>query len=100
MIITPSRDWVPMLLMTSYFVVIVSHWFVEIYAKEFATRDYHLVLEVITLIVRNIVEGVRFIVYHNGLFCPCCGMTLRLTPTSRECKEIHKRKASRIETIA
>jgi predicted amidophosphoribosyltransferase len=39
--------------------------------------------------------------YHNGLFCPCCGMQLRLTPSSRECKEIlRKRKASRIEKVA
>jgi predicted amidophosphoribosyltransferase len=39
--------------------------------------------------------------YHDGLFCPCCGMQLRLTPSSRACKEIlRKRKASRIGTIA
>src|SRR5919199_768440 len=39
--------------------------------------------------------------YHNGLFCPCCDMQLRLTPSSRECKEIlGKRKASRIQTLA
>jgi hypothetical protein len=39
--------------------------------------------------------------HHNGFFCPCCGMQLRLTPSNRECKEIlRKRKASRIETIA
>jgi predicted amidophosphoribosyltransferase len=32
--------------------------------------------------------------YHDGLFCPCCGMQLRLTPSSRRCKEIlRKRKA-------
>ena len=34
--------------------------------------------------------------YHNGLFCPCCGMQLRLrpTPSSRECKEVlRKRRA-------
>jgi hypothetical protein len=44
----------------NYFVLIVPHWFAKTYAKEFATRDYHLVLEVITLMVRNIVESVRF----------------------------------------
>jgi hypothetical protein len=33
--------------------------------------------------------------HHDGLFCPCCGMQLRLTPSSRECKEIlRKRKAT------
>jgi hypothetical protein len=43
-----------------FFVSNVPHWFVETYVKEFATIDYHLVLEVITLMVKNIVEGVRF----------------------------------------
>jgi SMC interacting uncharacterized protein involved in chromosome segregation len=40
-------------------------------------------------------------IHHDGLFCPCCGMQLRLTPSSRRCKEIlRKRKASQIETVA
>jgi hypothetical protein len=34
--------------------------FAEIYVKEFALREPRLVLEVITLMVRNTVEGVRF----------------------------------------
>jgi hypothetical protein len=39
--------------------------------------------------------------HHDGLFCLCCGMQLRLTPSSRESKEIlGRRKASRIETVA
>jgi hypothetical protein len=42
------------------FSLLAPHWFAKIYAKEFATREYHLVLEVIILMVRNIVEGVRF----------------------------------------
>jgi predicted amidophosphoribosyltransferase len=25
--------------------------------------------------------------YHNGTFCPCCGMALKATPTSRKDKE-------------
>jgi uncharacterized paraquat-inducible protein A len=25
--------------------------------------------------------------YHNGGFCPCCGMALRLSPTARKDKE-------------
>jgi hypothetical protein len=49
-----------MSLMTLYFVPIVPHWFAETYAKESAIREHHLVLEVIILMVRNIVEGVRF----------------------------------------
>jgi hypothetical protein len=39
--------------------------------------------------------------YNNGLFCPCCGMQLGLTPSSRGCKEILlKRKDSLMETLA
>jgi hypothetical protein len=38
----------------------VPHWFAETYVKEFATREHHLVLEVITLMVRNTVEDVKF----------------------------------------
>ena len=38
----------------------VPPWFAKIYVKEFATREHHLVLEVITLMVRNIAEDVRF----------------------------------------
>jgi hypothetical protein len=36
----------------------------------------------------------RYEVYicHDGLFCPCCGMQLRLTPSSRECKEYLERE--------
>jgi len=25
--------------------------------------------------------------YHNGMFCPCCGMQLRTTPIDKEDKE-------------
>ncbi|MFL6462560.1 MAG: hypothetical protein ACJ71J_16725 [Nitrososphaeraceae archaeon] len=25
--------------------------------------------------------------YNEGMFCPCCGMQLRLTPSNREGKE-------------
>jgi uncharacterized Zn finger protein (UPF0148 family) len=25
--------------------------------------------------------------YHNGTFCPCCGMQLRTTPIDKESKE-------------
>jgi len=79
---------------------------------------------VFSLVCRNICERIRYrrisfgtggnysdgkkycrryevYMYHTGLFCPCCGMQLRLTSSSRECKEIlRKRKASGIETIA
>jgi hypothetical protein len=33
--------------------------------------------------------------YNNSMFCPCCGMQLRLSPSSREYKEIlRERKAT------
>ena len=76
------------------------------------------------LVGTNICEGIRFkrtsfgaggnyfdgkkycrryevYVHYEGLFCPCYGMQLRLTLSSRECKEIlRKRKASLIEMVA
>jgi hypothetical protein len=30
--------------------------------------------------------------YNDSMFCPCCGMQLRLTPSSRRCKEILRKK--------
>jgi hypothetical protein len=30
--------------------------------------------------------------YNESAFCPCCGMQLRLTPSSRRCKEILREK--------
>jgi hypothetical protein len=45
------------------------------------------VQQVIILTVRNTVEGEVYL-YHDRLFCPSCDMQLRLTPSSRECKEI------------
>jgi len=35
--------------------------------------------------------------YHNGTFCPCCGMALRATPTARRDKEkLRQNKKSRL----
>jgi hypothetical protein len=73
-------------LITSYFVLTVPYGFAKIYAKKLAIRENHLVLEVNTLMVRNIVEGVH--IHYKGLFYPCSSMQLRLTPSSRKCKEI------------
>jgi hypothetical protein len=30
--------------------------------------------------------------YNDSMFCPCCGMQLRLTPSSRKCKEILRKR--------
>jgi hypothetical protein len=49
-----------MFLMTSHFLFYVPDWFAETYVKEFALRGYNLVQEVITLMVRNSVEGARY----------------------------------------
>jgi hypothetical protein len=57
---TPSLEGISILFTAYIFPLIVPHWFAETYMKEFATREYHLLLEVITLMVRNTVEGVRF----------------------------------------
>ena len=45
---------------------------------------------------RNIVDDVRFIscmILYDGLFCPCCGMRLRLSPVNKRdrnrLREIH-----------
>jgi len=37
-------------------------------------------------VVRNIVEGVKFYPYY-GVFCLCCGMALRVSPTSKRDNE-------------
>jgi predicted amidophosphoribosyltransferase len=89
-----------MLLTTSYFVLIVPHWFAKICERiRYKRTSFDA--------GGNYFDGKKYCrrcevyMYHDGLFCPCCGMQLRLTPSSRECKEIlRKRKASRIETIA
>jgi hypothetical protein len=37
--------------------------------------------------VINAVEGVKFTFPMMGVFCPCCGMALRMSPTSKRDKE-------------
>ena len=54
--------------------------------KEYTQRKHYLG-KAITLLVRNIVEDARFTYYNESMFCPCCGMQLRLTPSNREGKE-------------
>jgi hypothetical protein len=45
--------------MTSFFAKHITHWFAETYVRGFALRKYHLV-EAITFLVKNTVEGVKF----------------------------------------
>jgi hypothetical protein len=33
---------------------------------------------------------------HYGIFCPCCGMALRMSPTSKRDKETHSGVANNI----
>ncbi|MFL6407346.1 MAG: hypothetical protein ACJ71F_09790 [Nitrososphaeraceae archaeon] len=33
-----------------------------------------------------------YMYYNDGMFCPCCGMQLRLTPSNREGKDRLTRK--------
>jgi hypothetical protein len=55
-----------------------------------------LVLEVITLMVRNTARYVKFICVMTDCFVHAAGVQLRLTPSSIECKEmLGRRRASR-----
>src|SRR6476646_5381905 len=39
--------------------------------------------------------------YYKGMFCPCCGMQLRLTLTSKKGKErIRQRKKHHVQLVA
>jgi hypothetical protein len=38
-------------------------------------------------VVESTVEGVKFTFPYDGVFCPCCGMALRMSPTSKRDKE-------------
>jgi hypothetical protein len=40
-------------------------------------------------------------IHHNGFFCPCCGMQLRITPTNRAGKERLRQqiKAVKVRTM-
>jgi hypothetical protein len=84
-----------MFLITSYFYSNVPYWSAKIYVKEFDTRvsfgaggNY--------FDGKNYCRRCEVYLYHNGLFCPCCGMLLRLTPSSRACKEILRKKKSSV----
>ncbi len=35
--------------------------------------------------------------FHDGIFCPCCGMALRMSPTNRRDKEKLRQLGLRIE---
>ena len=35
----------------------------------------------------------------DSMFCPCCGMQLRIIPSSRKCKETFRRRKSRYTKI-
>ncbi|MFL6418157.1 MAG: hypothetical protein ACJ71P_01895, partial [Nitrososphaeraceae archaeon] len=35
----------------------------------------------------------------DGMFCPCCVMQLRLTPSSRKCKEILRKRKDNIMKV-
>jgi hypothetical protein len=46
---------------------------------------------------RNIAEDAKFFFYYGGIFCPCCDMALRASPTNRKDKERHKQSRFRRE---
>jgi predicted amidophosphoribosyltransferase len=37
--------------------------------------------------------------YHNGMFCPCCGMQLRRSPTNKKGKERLRKSRQRRSKI-
>ena len=45
----------------------------------------------------NIVDVVKYISFTMGVFCPCCGMALRMSPTSKQDKERLRQLKLRIE---
>ena len=37
--------------------------------------------------------------YNDSMFCPCCGMQLRITPSSRRCKEVLRKRKAKGEMV-
>ncbi len=89
---TPSRFVDPLLLMTSFspkFVpfMVCRNICEKLYSKVvFGISNYSL--------GQKYCRRCEVYMYNDSMFCPCCGMQLRLTPSSKRCKEIlRKRKA-------
>jgi len=58
-------------------------WLVRIYVRGCIPKLY--LVKAIMKVVRNTVEGVRFII--ATVFCLCCGIALRTSPTNKRDKE-------------
>jgi hypothetical protein len=44
-------------------------------------------IKAISILIRNIVEGVKIFLYNEGAFCQCYGTQLRLTPSDKEVRK-------------
>jgi hypothetical protein len=69
-------------------------WSIEKYVKECTQR--------VVFTISNYSLGQKYCrrcevyMYNQSAFCPCCGIQLRLTPSSRKCKEILRKRKSTI----
>jgi len=61
-----------------------SLWFAGIYVRGSIPKSF--LVRVIMKVARNTVEGVKFII-TTMVFCPCCGMALRMSPTNKRDRE-------------
>ena len=92
----PSPRGLSLLLITSFTLKLVPLNALQKYMRKASSHN-------VIFGISNYFDGKKYCrrcevyIHHDGLFCPCCGMQLRLTPTSRECKEIlRKRRTSHI----
>ncbi|MFL6421544.1 MAG: hypothetical protein ACJ71P_19360 [Nitrososphaeraceae archaeon] len=85
---TPSPFVAPLLLMTSFYHILLVPGLVcrniceRIYSKKilFGKSNY--------CVGKKYCRRCEVYMYYNeGMFCPCCGMQLRLTPSNREGKD-------------
>jgi rRNA maturation endonuclease Nob1 len=62
--------------------LILPQWFVEISVREYVQK--YKWEKISTFLAKNYCRRCEIYFYHNGVFCPCCGMQLRLTPSNKE----------------
>jgi uncharacterized paraquat-inducible protein A len=83
---TPSLEGIPILFTASYFSsncspLVCRNICERIYSKKivFGKSNYS--------VGKKYCRRCEVYMYHDRLFCPCCGMQLRLTPSNKEGKE-------------
>lgn len=92
-IISPPSVASTPILITAQLFLDLPQWFVEISERIYSKIQ---VGENIYFSGKKYCRRCEIYFYHNGVFCPCCGMQLRLTPSNKEGKErIRQRKKQR-----